>query len=104
MFNSMGRTTVITDELAALSEAQSSAPNAEARNEVFGRIKELQQRLRRIKTVHPFEYSHQGSLAYIGKERAVADISWFQGNFATGGSTLATLPYLMCVRLTVEQP
>jgi len=33
----------------------------------------------------PFEYSHQGSLAYIGSEKAVADISWLTGNFASGG-------------------
>lgn len=26
-----------------------------------------------------------GSLAYIGSEKAVADISWLTGNLATGG-------------------
>ena len=48
-------------------------------------------RLRRIKQIGPFQYSHQGSLAYIGAEKAVADVSWFKGgNIASGG----TMTYL----------
>lgn len=49
-------------------------------------MKELQKRLRRVKQIGPFEYSHQGSLAYIGSDRAVADITWLSGNFASGGA------------------
>ena len=34
----------------------------------------------------PFTYSHQGSLAYIGSDKAIADLPvWGAGNFATGG-------------------
>lgn len=50
-------------------------------------------RLRRIKQIGPFHYSHQGSLAYIGAEKAVADVtfSWWKGsNLASGG----TMTYL----------
>ncbi|KAG0144670.1 hypothetical protein CROQUDRAFT_64840 [Cronartium quercuum f. sp. fusiforme G11] len=32
-----------------------------------------------------FKYSHQGSLAYIGSEKAIADLPFFNGNLATGG-------------------
>ncbi|KAH9813554.1 hypothetical protein DFH28DRAFT_1083404 [Melampsora americana] len=32
-----------------------------------------------------FKYSHQGSLAYIGSEKAIADLPFFNGNIATGG-------------------
>ena len=39
-----------------------------------------------MKQIGPFEYSHQGSLAYIGHDKAVADISWISGNFASGGT------------------
>jgi len=90
LFNQMGRTQNFEDELAELSDIQDKAPNKAARDEAFSRIKELQKRVRRIKQIGPFEYSHQGSLAYIGSERAVADISWFSGNIASGG----TLTYL----------
>ncbi|KFY06391.1 hypothetical protein V491_08660 [Pseudogymnoascus sp. VKM F-3775] len=49
-------------------------------------LEDLQKSLRRIKDIKPFHYSHQGSLAYIGSDRAVADVTWFNGNFASGGS------------------
>jgi NADH:ubiquinone reductase (non-electrogenic) len=86
MFNNMAKTQEIDAELAELSDAQEKAPGKEARDQIFGRIKELQKRLRRVKQIGPFEYSHQGSLAYIGSEKAVADISWFSGNIASGGT------------------
>ena len=90
LFNSLARTNEIHEELAILSDAQATAPNGEKRNEIFAEIKELQRRLRRVKQIGPFEYSHQGSLAYIGSEKAVADVSWFNGNIASGG----TMTYL----------
>ncbi|KAL9118254.1 MAG: hypothetical protein Q9187_005204 [Circinaria calcarea] len=89
LFNSLAKTEVINAELAQLSVAQAKA-TGEERNEIFNHIKALQKQLRRTKQIGPFEYSHQGSLAYIGSERAVADISWLSGNFASGG----TLTYL----------
>ena len=90
MFNQMAKTDAIEHELAVLSDQQATAKNGTDRDGIFARIKELQKSLRRIKHIGPFEYSHQGSLAYIGSEKAVADISWLSGNVATGG----TLTYL----------
>jgi NADH:ubiquinone reductase (non-electrogenic) len=81
----MAKTEQIEDELKQLSEEQGRAPNKESRDKVFEEIKDLQKRLRRVKQMGPFEYSHQGSLAYIGSEKAVADISWLTGNLASGG-------------------
>ena len=86
LFNSMGKTEQIELQLRACSEEQEKAPNKETRDQVFDKIKDLQKRLRRVKQMGPFEYSHQGSLAYIGSEKAVADVSWLTGNFATGGT------------------
>ncbi|KAK5167695.1 NADH:ubiquinone oxidoreductase [Saxophila tyrrhenica] len=85
LFNQMAKTEEIEGELSLLSDEQAKAPNQEARDGIFGQIKDLQKRLRRVKQMGPFEYSHQGSLAYIGSEKAVADISWLTGNLATGG-------------------
>lgn len=90
LFNTMAKTDEIERDLEELSTAQAEAKSEEERNGVFDMIKELQKQLRRTKQIGPFQYSHQGSLAYIGKERAVADISWLSGNFASGG----TLTYL----------
>src|SRR6266480_1895035 len=80
LFNQMAKTEQLDQELKELSEAQDKAPNQQERDRVFERYKELQKRLRRVKQMGPFEYSHQGSLAYIGSEKAVADISWLTGN------------------------
>ncbi|OWB57457.1 hypothetical protein B5S28_g3402 [[Candida] boidinii] len=48
----------------------------------------LEARLNRVKAhIRPFHYQHQGALAYIGSERAVADLSWGTwSTVATGGS------------------
>ena len=86
MFNQMAKTQEIEAELAELSVKQETAPSKDVRDTVFTDIKDLQKRLRRIKQIGPFEYTHQGSLAYIGSEKAVADISWFSGNIASGGT------------------
>lgn len=90
LFNTMAKTDAIEEDLKALSQKQAVAKTEDERNAVLEEIRERQRQLRRTKQVGPFQYSHQGSLAYIGKERAVADISWLSGNFASGG----TLTYL----------
>ncbi|OQE17075.1 hypothetical protein PENFLA_c025G11065 [Penicillium flavigenum] len=90
LFNTMAKAEALEKELETLSERQSQAKAAEERNQIFDEIRERQKQLRRNKQIGPFQYSHQGSLAYIGKERAVADISWLSGNIASGG----TMTYL----------
>ncbi|KAJ5551211.1 hypothetical protein N7535_000846 [Penicillium sp. DV-2018c] len=90
LFNTMAKSEALEQELNHLSERQAQAKNEEERNQVFDEIRERQKQLRRNKQIGPFQYSHQGSLAYIGKERAVADISWLSGNIASGG----TMTYL----------
>lgn len=86
MFNALAKTETINDELALISDQQARENDKEKRSALLGQIKALQKNLRRVKQIGPFEYSHQGSLAYIGSERAVADISWLSGNFASGGT------------------
>ncbi|KMP08633.1 external NADH-ubiquinone oxidoreductase 1 [Coccidioides immitis H538.4] len=90
LFNTMAKTEAIEKDLKKLSVAQYEAKDDEKRNQLLDEIRALQKQLRRTKQIGPFQYSHQGSLAYIGKERAVADISWLSGNIASGG----TLTYL----------
>ncbi|EJD40789.1 NADH dehydrogenase [Auricularia subglabra TFB-10046 SS5] len=48
--------------------------------------KKVEASLARAGRFAPFHYSHQGSLAYIGSDRAIADLPLFgAGNLATGG-------------------
>lgn len=48
----------------------------------------LSKKLIKLETsLEPFKYNHQGSLAYIGSERAVADLVWGDwSNVSTGGT------------------
>ncbi|KAF7510345.1 External alternative NADH-ubiquinone oxidoreductase mitochondrial [Endocarpon pusillum] len=89
LFNTMAKTDEIEQQLKELSAKQAVAKNGD-RDAILDEIEERQRQLRRIKQIGPFKYSHQGSLAYIGAEKAVADVSWLSGNFASGG----TLTYL----------
>lgn len=37
----------------------------------------LEKQLTKLENLRPFHYSHQGSLAYIGSEKAIADLEFF---------------------------
>ncbi|EOO02766.1 putative external nadh-ubiquinone oxidoreductase mitochondrial precursor protein [Phaeoacremonium minimum UCRPA7] len=84
LFNNMAKTESLEENIRDLSANLNLKPGNAA--EVAKQIEEQERQLRRIKDIKPFHYSHQGSLAYIGSEKAVADVSWFNGNFASGGS------------------
>ncbi|KAH7037903.1 uncharacterized protein B0I36DRAFT_372175 [Microdochium trichocladiopsis] len=83
LFNNMAKTEELETQIRELSTGLNLKPGNAA--EVATQIESAERQLRRIKDVKPFHYSHQGSLAYIGSERAVADVSWFNGNVASGG-------------------
>lgn len=84
LFNNMAKTEDHESRIQELSSQMNlqGGSSADAAHE----IESLEKKLRRIKDIKPFRYSHQGSLAYIGSEKAVADVSWWNGNLATGGS------------------
>ncbi|KAK7393976.1 NADH:ubiquinone oxidoreductase [Neonectria punicea] len=84
LFNNMAKTDAHEGRIKELSSSLNLKQGNSA--EVATEIESLEKQLRRIKDVKPFKYSHQGSLAYIGSEKAVADVPWFNGNFAAGGS------------------
>ncbi|KAK3368133.1 pyridine nucleotide-disulfide oxidoreductase-domain-containing protein [Podospora didyma] len=84
LLNNMAKTEALEEKIRDLSGSLNLKPGNAA--EVSREIEEYERQLRRIKDVKPFHYSHQGSLAYIGSEKAVADVSWFNGNVASGGS------------------
>ncbi|CAG8957195.1 hypothetical protein HYFRA_00009396 [Hymenoscyphus fraxineus] len=83
LFNTMAKSEAIEQEIHELSSSLNLKPGNAA--EIANAIEAHEKQLRRIKDIKPFHYTHQGSLAYIGSERAVADISWLNGNFASGG-------------------
>ncbi|KAI2471432.1 FAD/NAD(P)-binding domain-containing protein [Annulohypoxylon bovei var. microspora] len=83
LFNNMARTEDLEQRVRDLSSGLNLKPGNTP--EVTQEIEATEKQLRRIKDVKPFHYSHQGSLAYIGSEKAVADVAWLNGNVASGG-------------------
>jgi NADH:ubiquinone reductase (non-electrogenic) len=83
LFNTMAKTEALESKINELSTSLNITLKDSAA--VATELEDLQKQLRRVRDIKPFHYTHQGSLAYIGSERAVADVTWFNGNFATGG-------------------
>lgn len=84
LFNNMAKTEALEHDIRDLSSSLNLKPGNAA--DIARQIEDHERQLRRIKDIKPFHYSHQGSLAYIGSEKAVADVAWFNGNFASGGT------------------
>ncbi|GAA5890393.1 hypothetical protein JCM5296_002809 [Sporobolomyces johnsonii] len=59
---------------------QAKVTNAEP-----ARLDSLANAVIRASNIAPFHYSHQGSLAYIGSDKAIADLPFLQGNLAAAG-------------------
>jgi NADH:ubiquinone reductase (non-electrogenic) len=83
LFNTMAKTEALESKISELSTSLNITTKDSAA--VAHELEDLQKQLRRVRDIKPFHYTHQGSLAYIGSERAVADVTWYNGNFATGG-------------------
>ncbi|KAI0166408.1 hypothetical protein GGR57DRAFT_25051 [Xylariaceae sp. FL1272] len=83
LFNNMAKTEALEAKVKELSSGLNLKPGNVAEN--TQEIETIEKQLRRVKDIKPFHYSHQGSLAYIGSEKAVADVAWLNGNVASGG-------------------
>lgn len=76
VFGQMAR----ADALASKLE-EAKAQGGEAESET----KSIERQLAKAEKLRPFHYSHQGSLAYIGSDKAIADLPFMNGSFASGG-------------------
>jgi len=85
LFNNMAKTQMLENELNHLDQLSREAATQEDREALEKEIQKKSKAIRKVRMLSPFEYTHQGSLAYIGMEKAVADVSWFSGNVASGG-------------------
>lgn len=79
-FSLLAKKDVLEAKLIALQSA------AETEDATKSTEEGLKKSLEKLKFT-PFHYSHQGSLAYIGSDKAIADLPIFNGNFASGGVT-----------------
>lgn len=49
------------------------------KTEVTNKLGTISKQLEKLENPRPFHYSHQGSLAYIGSEKAIADLPFMNG-------------------------
>ena len=72
-------------KLAKLESLAATVLDEEEKKKVLQEAEVAKKQLTKTKR-RQFEYSHQGSLAYIGSEKAIADLPFMNGN--VGGSYL----------------
>jgi len=74
----MANRDALQDQINTLSSAE------QLDDDTTKRIEKLKKKIGRIR-LNPFEYSHQGSLAYIGSDKAIADLPIFGREWTSGG-------------------
>jgi len=75
LFNQMAEIEKLDTQLTELKRTKAD----------LGEIDEVAKKITKAKKMKPFQYSHQGSLAYIGSDKAIADLPILNGNFSSGG-------------------
>jgi NADH:ubiquinone reductase (non-electrogenic) len=76
-FHQMAKRDNLTADMSRLEAAYTDS--SEEKQKLEAETNLVRKNLNKLK-VKPFMYSHQGSLAYIGSERAIADLPFLNGN------------------------
>ena len=76
LFNRMARKDSLTAEKRLLETIE--VPE-EQKAEVTTKLETIGKQLHKLENPRLFQYSHQGSLAYIGSEKAIADLPFMNG-------------------------
>lgn len=72
----------LLDRLATIQSLNHQLTYAQGEEET----RMVERHLRRVAELPNFKYSHQGSLAYIGSEKALADVTWYGKNYSLSGT------------------
>lgn len=78
-FHQMAKRDAFAAERSRLEAAYANSTSSEEKQKLELEMKLVEKSLGKIK-LKPFHYSHQGSLAYIGSEKAIADLPFLNGN------------------------
>ena len=78
-FHQMAKRDNLTTTMSQLEVAYANLTSSEEKRKLEEEMNLVRKNLGKVK-VKPFQYSHQGSLAYIGSERAIADLPFLNGN------------------------
>ncbi|KAJ7100625.1 pyridine nucleotide-disulfide oxidoreductase-domain-containing protein [Mycena belliarum] len=74
----------LQDQLQELERSAAMTLHDDERKKVVEEAESVKRQLAKFK-IRPFSYSHQGTLAYIGSDKAIADLPFLNGSFASGG-------------------
>jgi len=69
----------VEGNLVKLESLAATIHNEEEKKKILREVEFAKRQLTRTKR-RPFKYSHQGTLAYIGSEKAIADLPFMNGN------------------------
>lgn len=78
-FHQMAKKDNLTADINRLETAYPNLTLSEEKQKWEQDLNLVKKKLGKVK-VKPFQYSHQGSLAYIGSEKAIADLPFLNGN------------------------
>lgn len=84
MLAQMAKKDVLENKLVTLQATALNVTSDEEKKKIAEETEAAERQLAKTK-LRPFHYSHQGSLAYIGSEKAIADLPFMNGNLAVGG-------------------
>ncbi|KAF5391022.1 hypothetical protein D9757_003932 [Collybiopsis confluens] len=84
VFAQMAKTENLETKLRQLQQSQATGQDTETNAKLQSEVENTKKMISNVK-IRPFHYSHQGSLAYIGSDKAIADLPLANGNIATAG-------------------
>ena len=89
-FHQIARKDGLVVKSGELEQAHLAAGSPEENKQLEEELNKIKKQLAKLK-FKPFQYSHQGSLAYIGSEKAIADLPFMNGNVSYGAWGLSGL-------------
>lgn len=91
LLNKVANADTLESEIHNLQHLAQDNKSENERKIILNEVEVKSRKLRRIRQLLPFEYTHQGSLAYIGSDKAVADLVWGEFSSVSTGGTLTFL-------------
>ncbi|KAF8201148.1 pyridine nucleotide-disulfide oxidoreductase-domain-containing protein [Mycena galopus ATCC 62051] len=74
----------LESQAAELERAAAMILHEDEKKKTVDELEGVKRQLAKFK-IRPFSYSHQGTLAYIGSDKAIADLPFLNGSVASGG-------------------
>ncbi|KAK9462189.1 pyridine nucleotide-disulfide oxidoreductase-domain-containing protein [Lipomyces oligophaga] len=91
LLNSLAKTNALEEKVLELEDLVAATSSLDDKKAITVEIENKEKSLRRTKTIGPFQYTHQGALAYIGSDKAIADFAFADGRKVASSGELTFL-------------